>query len=241
VSGRLATRLFATQSAIGREIYLTGPAQSFEIVGVAGDVNHRALDEAPLETVYLSAWQWPSRSSHILVRSQRPAADVIDIVREEVARLDRDMPVYAIRSMAEVVAASPGMPARRVLTATFSAFALLAVALSAIGLFGAMAHDVASRRPELALRLALGANPGRLLTATLRQAAAIVAAGVVLGLLLSVWAGEALRNLAPTTDRFDVVSAATAAGVLLIVGLCAVLPVARRASRTDPVVALRNG
>ena len=240
VSARLATRLFGGQAAVGREIYLSGPNQSFEIVGVAGDVNHRAIDEAPLETVYLSGWQWPSRSSHIVVRSQRPAADVAAIVREEVGRLDRDMPVYAIRPMTEVVAASPGMPARRVLTATFTAFALLALVLSAVGLFGAVAHDVASRRPELALRLALGANPRRLLTATLRQAATIVTAGVAVGLLLSVWAGELLMNLAPTTERFNVVSAGTAAAVLLIVGVCAALPVARRAARTDPLIALRS-
>jgi len=79
-----------------------------DVIGVVGDVTHRALDEAPSQTVYLSAWQLPSRSSHVLVRSARPDADVIADVREEVARLDPDLPVYAIRSMRDVVVASPG-------------------------------------------------------------------------------------------------------------------------------------
>ena len=82
-----------------------------------------------LPTVYLSAWQAPSRSSIVVVRSARPDADVIAAVREEVARLDRDLPVYAVRSMQDVVAASPGVPARRVLTAAFMGFAVLAVVL----------------------------------------------------------------------------------------------------------------
>ena len=100
-----------------------------EIIGVAGDVKHRALDEAFLPTVYLSAWQSPSRSNILVVRSPRPDADVVAAVREEVARLDRDLPVYRVRSMPDVVAASPGVPARRVLTATFMGFALLAIVL----------------------------------------------------------------------------------------------------------------
>src|SRR5205814_9869943 len=125
-------------------------------------------------TVYLSALQSPSHSSHVVVRSARPDADVIAVVRGEVARLDRDLPVYGRRSMRDVVAASPGVPARRVLTATFMGFALLAVVLGGIGLFGVAAHDVACRRAELALRIALGADPVRILSATLGQGALMV-------------------------------------------------------------------
>ena len=115
---------------------LAATAQVAEIIGVVGEVKHRALDETASPTVYLSALQSPSRSSNVVVRSARPDADVIAAVREEVARLDRDLPVYAVRSMQDVVAASPGVPARRVLTATFTGFALLAVVLGGIGLFG---------------------------------------------------------------------------------------------------------
>ena len=94
--------------------------------------------------------------------------------------------------MRDVINASPGVPARRVLTATFSAFAVLAVVLGAIGLFGVVAHDVARRRAELALRMALGANPMRILRTTLRQGALMVAGGLVAGAVLSYWATRAL-------------------------------------------------
>ena len=239
VSARLAAKLFGTAPAIGQAVYLAGPRQTFEVVGVVGDVMHRSVDEAPLDTVYLPVPLEPSRTSRIVVRSTRMPDDVVAIVRGEVARLDRDLPVYGAISMSEVVARSAGMPARRVLTGTFTAFALLALVLSAVGLFGVVAHDVASRRSELALRLALGAHPASLLAATLRQGTTMIGAGVAAGLMLSVWSGKMLSTLAPATDRFDLLTAVAAAAVLLLVGLSAVLPAARRAARTDPLAALR--
>jgi hypothetical protein len=240
VSERLAARLFAAEPAIGRRVWLAATAQTAEIVGVVGDVTHRALDEAPSLTVYLSARQVPSRSSHVVVRSVRPDADVIAAVREEVGRLDRDLPVYGTRSMQEFVAASPGVPARRVLTATFMGFAVLAVALAAIGLFGVLAHDVACRRAELALRMALGADPMRILKAILGKGASMVGAGLVAGAVLSIWAARALGTVMPAADRLDVLSVVAAAAALAAAAAGAILPAARRAARTDPLVALRG-
>ena len=161
-------------------------------------------------------------------------------MREEVARLDGNLPVYRVRSMEEVVAASPGMPARRVLTATFTGFALLALVLGAIGLFGVVAHDVASRRAELALRIALGADPMRILTATLWRGAAMVGSGLAVGGVLSIWAARVLSGAGFASDRFDVLSVSVPAAMLIIAGGAAVLPAARRAARTDPLIALRS-
>jgi ABC-type antimicrobial peptide transport system permease subunit len=157
-----------------------------------------------------------------------------------VARLDPELPVYGVRSMREVVAASPGMPARRVLTAAFLGFAVLALVLGAIGLFGVMAHDVAARRNELALRLALGADPRRILRSTLGQAAVVVGGGLAAGSVSSFWAARVLGRLGFAGDRFDVLSVALPAAALVVVGVAAVLPVARRAARTDPLIALRG-
>jgi putative ABC transport system permease protein len=242
VSESLAERLFSREQAIGRQIFLGGGrfAVMAEVIGVVGDVKHRALDEAFLSTVYLSAWQAPSRNVILVVRGQRPDADVVAAVREEVARLDRDVPVHGVRSMQTVVAASPGVPARRVLTATFMGFALLAIVLAGIGLFGVVAHDVASRRAELALRLALGADPMRILMRTLGQGAWMVGTGLVVGGILSIWAARALDSMVFATGRFDPFNVALAAAVLMVVGAVAVLPAARRAARTDPLSALRN-
>jgi predicted permease len=242
VSQSLAERWFPGEQPIGRHIRL-GPAglAVAEIIGVAGDVKHGALDAAGFwPTVYVSAGRSASRSMLLVIRSQRPDADVVAVVRDEVARLDPVVPVPSGRSMQDVAAASPGVPARRVLTATFMGFALLAVVLAAIGLFGVVAHDVAARRAELALRLALGAGPRRILLRTLGQGAAMVAAGLAVGGGLSFWAARALSGVVGATGRFDVLSVATAAAVLLMVGAGAVLPAALRAARTDPLRALRS-
>jgi ABC-type antimicrobial peptide transport system permease subunit len=211
-----------------------------EIVGVVGEVKHRALDEAPLPTTYLSALQSPSHSSIVVVRSARPEEDVIAAVREEVARLDGSLPVYRVRSLQNVVAGSPGVPARRVLTATFMGFALLALVLGTIGLFGIFSHDVAARRAELALRIALGADSTRLVSAILRQAAVMVGSGLAVGGVLFLWIARVLSGLGFATDRFDGLSVGLAATMLIIAGAAAVLPAARRALRTDPLIALRS-
>jgi putative ABC transport system permease protein len=241
VSESLAAKLFGRQRPVGRQIQL-GPrnAPMAEIIGVAGDVKHRALDEAFLPTVYRSAWQSPSRSSIIVVRSSRPDADVVAAVREEVAKLDGSLPVYRVRSMLDVVAASPGVPARRVLTATFMGFALLAIVLGGIGIFGVVAHDVASRRVELAIRFALGADPMSILMGPVRQAALMVGAGLAIGGVLSMWATRALASLVFPTGPLDLLNVALAAAVLVVVGAVAVLPAAWRAARTDPLGALRG-
>jgi putative ABC transport system permease protein len=243
VSKSLAEQWLPGEQPIGRQIRLgPGPrAPMAEIIGVAADVKHRSLDaEGFWPTVYASAWQESSSSMILVVRSQRSNADVVAAVREEVARLDRDVPVLAVRSMQDVAAASPGVPTRRVLTATFMGFALLAIVLSGMGLFGVVAHDVASRRAELALRLALGANPTRILIRTLGQGAWIVGAGLVVGGVLSIWATGALSGFVFATGRFDPLNIAVVAAVLIAVGAVAVLPAARRAARIDPVSALRT-
>jgi putative ABC transport system permease protein len=240
VSQSLAHRLFGVEPALGRRMRLGISAQPVEIIGIAGDVKHRALDEPLLPTVYVSALQSPSRSSIVVVRSTRTDADVLAVVREEAARLDGHLPIYGVRRLEEFVGASPGIPARRLLAAAFSAFALLAVVLSAIGLFGVVAHDVASRRSELALRMALGADPIRIVVATLRQGALMVSTGLAAGGLLSLWTTRGLGTLVISSMEADVVSAAAAAAVLVTAGAAAVFPAALRAARTDPVIALRG-
>jgi putative ABC transport system permease protein len=234
ISQSLANQVFGSESPVGRQIWLVQQALMADVIGVVGDVKHRSLDETPLPTVYRSSLQEPSNSSVVVVRSSRPAADVITVVREEVDRLDSKLPVYRARPMEEVVAASPGLPARRLLTAAFTAFALLAVVLSMIGLFGVAAHDVACRRTELMLRMALGAHPMSILRTTLGRGVVTVAIGVVLGGLLSIWAVNALSGVIFHTGHADVLSIGLALLVLIAAGVGAVLPAALRASRTDP-------
>lgn len=239
VSESLAERLFPGESPLGRQISIQARAESAEIIGVVSDVKHRSLDEPTVPTLYFSLWQVPSRGNILVIRGTRPASDAIAIARETVARLDRNLPVYGVAAMSNAVARSPGVPARRVLTAAFLGFAVLAVVLGAIGLFGVIAHEVASRRSELALRIALGAAPRRILTSTLGQGVGMIAVALVIGTVLSFWASRALAGIT-TTSGVDVVSAAGAAAVLLVASIGAVFPAARRAARTDPLTVLRG-
>ena len=240
VSHSLAQMLFASDRPIGQRIRLGMNAQVAEIIGVVGDVKHRALDETPLPTVYLSALQLPQTNGILVVRSGRPAAEVVGAVREEVARLDGNLPVYGVRPMQDVVAASPGVPARRLLTVAFTGFALLAMILSTIGLFGIAAHDVASRRTELALRIAVGASPKRILRATLVQSALTMGAGLAIGGLLSMWVSRGLSATGFLAEQFDALSVGIAAALLIATSAGAVVPVAFRAARTDPLTALHG-
>lgn len=239
VGRRLAERLFGTEPPVGRQIWLAGAASAAQVIGVVGDVSHRALDEAPLETVYLAAAQAPSRSSRIVVRSA-DATQVVAVVRDVVARLDPDLPAYRIQSLREIVDGSPGMPSRRLLTATFVGFAALAVALGAIGLFGLVAHDVARRRGELALRIALGATGPRILRATLRPGGLIVGGGLIAGGVISMWTARVLSGTGFAPARIDWLSIAGPAALLAVIALVATLPAARRATRIDPLTALRG-
>jgi len=238
ISESLSRRLFEGQQPIGRQIRLG--AQTIEVVGVVGDVKHRALDDAPLPTVYVPALQVPSRGSIIVVRSDRAVDDVAAVVRTVVARLDGSLPVYGVASMQDVVNRSPGVPQRRMLATIFGAFALLAVCLSAVGLFGVAAHDVTARRFELAVRVAFGASPRHLLGATLGRGAVMVGLGLAVGGVLSIWAAPALGEMIATSGRADVLSVVAAAAVLIAAGGSAMLPAALRAARTDPLVAIRG-
>jgi putative ABC transport system permease protein len=240
LSRSLAERLFAFEQPVGQRIRLGAEGQFADIIGVAGEVKHRALDEAILPTIYLSSSQVPSPSSIIVVRSTRGDADVTATVREAVAQLDPNLPVYRVRTMQDVVAGSPGVPAQRLLTAAFTSFALLAIALCTLGLFGVATHEVACRRAELALRIAVGADPMRLLKSSLWQATLMVGPGLALGSVLSSWATRVLSGVVFTTDRLDPPSIAVAVTLLTVTGAAAVLPAAVRAARTDPLIALRS-
>ena len=243
VSQSLADRLFGGASPIGRQIWI-GPVGAVvpptEIVGVVGDVKQGALDEATVPTIYFPSPQAPSRGTHLVVRSTLPDAATVATLREEVARLDRELPVYGVSTMNDVVTRSRGVPARRVLAATFTGFAILAVVLCAIGLIGIVAHDVAARRTELALRLALGADPHRLLGATYAQGAIVLGAGLLAGGTISIWTTRVLESAVALRWGFDPVSIAWSIAILVVVCACAIFPTARRASRTDPALALRG-
>jgi predicted permease len=240
ISQSLARELFGESRSAGRRIWVAALGRMAEVVGVVGDVKHRALDEPALPTMYLAAWQQPSRTSRLVVRSSQPAADILSILRTEVERLDRELPVYGVRPMEDIVQTSPGIPTRRVMAACFLAFAALALVVAGLGIFGIVTHDLARRRFDFALRLALGANPAQLQQSIVRGAVAIVAAGLVPGVLLAIVVSRMLRSVLADIDSTDPVAFAAVAAVLFVVAGIAVAAPARRVTRTDPALVLRG-
>jgi len=240
LSESLSEGLFGSDSPVGREIRLSGEVERAEIIGVVGDVTHRTLDEMVQPTLYFSVLEVPSRSNILVVRSPRPEADVLIAVREEVGRLDASVPVYGVRPMEEVVASSSGMPVRRIVTATFVGLAVLSLVLAAVGLFGVVAHDVASRRSELALRLALGADPTHILATALGRSTMMLVTGLAAGGLLSIVATRSLNEAGLASDSFDLMGFGLPAVVLAVTAAIALLPAARRAMATDPLTSLRS-
>ena len=240
ISQSLARELFGDARSAGRRVWVARLGRMAEVVGVVGDVKHRALDEPALSTIYVSAWQQPSPTSKLVVRSSRADSDVLRILRKEVEQLDSELPVYGARPMEEIVQTSPGLPTRRVIAVCFLGFAALAIVVAGLGIFGVVTHDLARRRFELALRVALGANPAQLRGSIVGRTAAIVAAGLVPGVLLAIVVSRMLGSVLADINSTDPVAFAAVAAVLFVVAGIAIAAPTRQVTRTDPALVLRG-
>jgi putative ABC transport system permease protein len=211
------------------------------IVGVVGDVKHLGLDQSPEPTVYVPYAQntnpW-HRWGEVVIRSAGGATpDLVEQVRERVRGQDRLLPITKIRSLGELV--DQTLEGRRFELAIFASFALLALLLSATGVYGLLAYSVSRRLPELGLRKALGAPNRRVLALVLGESAALTLLGVFLGLAGAAGAGRLMRGLLYGVGTGDPLAfGATAVLVAQVALLASALP-ALRAARVDPDIALR--
>ena len=208
-----------------------------EIVGVVGDVKHRGLGRPDDPEAYLPQDQMGIGFMSGVVRTSAPAASLVPAIREQVASLDKDIPVYDVKSMDEYVAASVAQP--RLDSTLLGIFAGLALVLAMVGIYGVMSFSVEQRTNEIGIRMTLGAQRRDVLRLVLRQGLAIAAIGVTLGILGALGTSGLLKSLLFGVRPSD---PATLAGVaLLLVGcvLAACYIPARRAMRVDPMVALR--
>jgi putative ABC transport system permease protein len=241
VSRAFANRYWPSGSAIGRRvrIYLRGPW--YTIVGVAGNVRDAAIDRPADEVLYCPLLpppedpRWAPRDLAFVVRMS-DRSFVTDSVRQVVRLLDPSIPVYRLRTLQHVVTQAS---ARRwftlLLIGTASVVALL---LGAIGLYGVMAYVVALRTRELAIRLALGAQPGELRRMVSFQGLRMAAAGIVIGLAAAVAVTRVLATLLYEVSPTDPVVLAAASGVLLLVAAAASWLPTRRTTTIDPASAL---
>lgn len=224
---------------IGTRFGLGGPPAGGAIVGVIGDVREHGPSSRVLPTLYLPHAQWPDGSMTIVAKARNgDPASLVQPLRTLLQDLDADVPMSAVRSMPQISAAAVAQP--RLYLVLIASFAGTAMLLSAIGLYGVLAYAVGQRTREIGIRLALGAKRGEVLRMIMTQAGRLAITGVAIGLFAAVIASRALRSqlfqIAPT----DTVTYVLAGIGLLVVALVASWIPARRASRIDPLSALRH-
>jgi putative ABC transport system permease protein len=238
INDTTARRYFPGVDPIGRHLANDGDRVMREIVGVAGDVHFDGPAKSGQEELYLPYRQVPWPTMTIVAASNLPVSQVVGALRHEVAQLDPDQAVAEVRLMDDVVATS--MTQQRFAMSVLGAFALIAVVLAVIGLYGVTALFVGQRRHEFGIRLALGARPVDVLGLVMTRSARLVAAGVVAGLALAVVGSRLLSGLLFGVTATNAATYAAATLVVSIIGLVAAYIPARRAVHIDPIQALRE-
>ncbi len=235
-----AATIFPGEDPIGQQVQFGGTDGPFwTIVGVVGDVRHYALDAAPTPQMYVSEGQSTDSFFTLLVRSSSSRASGLGpAIRREVAAMAPEVPVSRVIDFEDLVRAS--IASRRLLMLLLGAFALTALALAAVGLYGVVSQSVASRRREFGIRVALGASRRDIFGLVLRRGAQLVGLGIAAGLTASVWLGGLLGSQLYETAPHDPRALLAAIAVLAIVALLAHVVPARRALRVDPSLTLRN-
>ncbi len=209
-----------------------------EIVGVVADVRASAIADPALPAMYVPFAQRPVSNLTLAVRTGGNPVWLINPIRAAVRALDPDQPVSSVAAMSDIVAASVRQPRDR--TTLIGVFALIALLLAAIGVYGVMAYGVNERTREIGVRVALGADPGDVVKLVIRGALGMTLLGVALGLVGGFMTSRLLGSLLFGVETTDLPTFLGAAVVILAVAALASWLPARRAARVDPVVALRD-
>ncbi len=211
-----------------------------EIVGVVDDIRRAGKTADINPQVYLAAAQtdlYPVPLADFAIRSARDPRLLVNAIQAEVWSIDKDLPLTRVRTLEEIV--SESVAQRRFQTLLVLVFAGVAVGLALVGIYGVLSYSVSQRTPELGLRIALGANPWRIVALVVRQAAWVIAGGVAAG-LAGAWAlSTYLESLLFQVKRYDPATWVAAVLLLAAVGVAAALIPARRGARVDPIRALR--
>src|SRR6476619_3470401 len=243
-----AKKFFAGKDPIGQHIddndTLDEHAPPMTIVGVVPRTRNEAPGELNVESLhlvqeYVLASQDPQPENQLHVRTNlRDIAPIVAAVKREVESLDSDQPIGHITSMDDAIAAS--LATRRLTMVLLGAFAVLALVLASVGLYGVMALTVTQRTRELGIRMALGAARTNIFKLVLGQGMTLIAIGIGIGLIGAIAAGRALMSLLYNVGAIDAGAVITAIVSLVLVALIACCVPARRATRVDPIVALRT-
>jgi putative ABC transport system permease protein len=241
ISETFARRVWGNEDPLGKRLQMGGFGPTGgpwrTVVGIVGDVRHRGLDAARSMQVYLPQTQWLDSSTVLVVRTSGDPAALAGAVRNAIWSVDKDQPISNVATMVQVIGAS--MAERRFAMTLFSIFAGLALVLAAVGLYGVLAHSVSTRTNEIGVRIALGAQKASIYRLVLSQGLYLTALGIGIGVAGAAGLTRFLESQLFGVTATDPVTFAAVPALLAAVALLACYVPARRATRVDPMVALR--
>jgi len=236
----MAQRYWPNENPLGRRLTVGLPRADnpwVTIVGIAKDLPHRAIDSLAEPDWYLSRPLGPQRNQILFVRTAANPAQLATPIRNIVAAIDRNQPVANIKTMSEVVADT--VAPRKFNMLLFALFALIAMVLAALGIYGVMAYSVAERTHEVGIRMALGAQQSDLLGLIVKNGLMLTLIGVAIGLAIAFALTRLMTTLLFGVTPTDAITFASVSAFLILVALIACYIPARRATKVDPLVALR--
>jgi len=233
----MARKAFPNQDPIGRRLTPHGGVPH-EIVGVFGDVKHYGLDKKQKEQFYVSYKQHSNPSLYLLVRSEVNPMNLVGLVRSQVSSLDKNQPVYDIKSMEERISLTMAKPRFNALL--LGIFAAVALILSVVGVYGVISYSVNQRIQEIGLRLALGAQRFHIFKMVVGQGLLLAVIGITVGIVGAVAFGRVMTSLLFGVVPNDLTIFAGVSLLLTLVAFIACYPPALKATRVDPMVAMRN-
>jgi putative ABC transport system permease protein len=241
INETLARQFFPDQDPLGKRINpsfsLGGEPLMREIIGVVRDAKHASLRAAPEPETYVAHAQHPRPSMTLVMRAGSDPNRLVAAVRSEVQGLDNELPVFSVKTLDQYMTASVAEP--RFNTLLLGLFAALALILTAIGLYGVMSYTVTQRTHELGIRMALGARPGDVLRLVIRQGMTMAAIGMVIGVAAAYGLTRLMTSLLYGVSATDPMTFAVVIALLTVVALLACYIPARRATKVDPMIALR--
>jgi hypothetical protein len=241
VNQAMAARYWPGQSAIGKRVRLVNrEGQPWaEVAGVTADSKYNWIGEGPTPWMYLAQRQDLGARSTLVIASTGDPAALTSSLRAIVQDIDPNMPLSGVRTMEEFYYGN-ATGVVHTLTTVSGAMGILGLLLALVGLYGLVAHAAARRTREIGIRMAVGAPSSAVLRMVLRHGLVLAGSGVVLGVIGSVAVGGLLRSVFPSATAIDLVTYLLVVPLLVAVTLLAALIPARRAARTDPLVALRQ-
>jgi putative ABC transport system permease protein len=235
----LADRVFAGRDPIGRRLVYTVQAPPITIVGVVGDVKIGGLDEAIRPVIYYPFRQNAGVGTTLVVRTNGDPTALAAAIRKETRTLEPDVAIFNVRAMAEIISTSPAAFMRRFPALLISIFAGVALLLASIGIYGVVSYSVSQQTHHIGVRMALGAQTSDILKMILKQGLTLALAGLAVGVVAALGLMRLLRSLLFEVQTTDAGTFAFVVITLFAVALLACYIPARRATKVDPLVALR--